>query len=131
MEESTSEIPDENELYDTSRKEADVTINKYFENIETIINEQKPDKIEDDDDDFDDNNWARFVDGYKDPNYLHILNEIVRSGLAVPSNMEFIDYFRTPQCHRVMEENNTSIHMNSTNFLVGETDVGESMYDFL
>ena len=71
------------------------------------------------------------MDGYKDPNYLHILNEIVRSGLAVPSNMEFIDYFRTPQCHRVMEENNTSIYMNSTNFLVGETDVGESMYDFL
>ena len=45
--------------------------------------------------------------------------------------MEFIDYFRTPQCRRVMEENNISIHVNSGNFLVGETDVAESMYDFL
>ena len=69
--------------------------------------------------------------GYKDPNYLQILNEILRSDLAVSSNMEFIDYLRTPQCRRVMEENNTSIHVNSGNFLVGETDVAESMYDFL
>ena len=64
MEESTSEIPNENKLYDTGRKEADVTVNKYFDNIETIVSEQKLDKIEDnDDDDFDDNNWARFVGG--------------------------------------------------------------------
>ena len=63
MEESTSEIPNGNELYDTGGKEADVTVNRYFDNIETIVNEQKPDKIEDGDDDFDDNNWARFVGG--------------------------------------------------------------------
>ena len=63
--------------------------------------------------------------GYKDPNYLE-LNKIERRGLAVPINMEFIDYLRTPQCCRVMEEN-ISIHMNSGNFLVGETDVCESM----
>ena len=45
--------------------------------------------------------------------------------------MEIIDYLRTPQCRRVMEENNIFSHVNSDNFLVGETDVGESMYDFL
>ena len=59
VEESMSEIPDENESYDTHRKEADIMVNKYFDNIETIVNKQKPDKIEDDDDnDFDDSNWA-------------------------------------------------------------------------
>ena len=68
VEEFTSETPDENELYDAGKKEADVTVNKYFDNIETIVNKQKPDKIEDDDNDFDDNNWARFVGGYKDLN---------------------------------------------------------------
>ena len=30
-----------------------------------------------------------------------------------------------------MEENNVSIQVNSCNFLVGETDVGDSMYDIL
>ena len=45
--------------------------------------------------------------------------------------MEFVDYLRTPQCQRVMEENNISIHVNSGNSLVEETDVSESMYDFL
>ena len=109
-------------------EEADVTVNKCFDNIETTVNEQKPDKIEDDDDDFDDNNRARFVGGYKDPNYLKILSEIERVGLPVPISMEFIDYFRTPQCHRVIEENNISIHVNSDNFLVGETDVGEHVW---
>ena len=68
VEEFTSETPDENELYDAGKKEADFTVNKYFDNIETIVNKQKPDKIEDDDNDFDDNNWARFVGGYKDLN---------------------------------------------------------------
>ena len=132
MEESTSEIPDENELYDTGRKEADVTINKYFDNNETIVIEEKPDKIEDaDDDNFDDNNWARFMDWYKDLNYLKTRNEIERRGLAVPINMEFIDYLRTPQSRRVMQGKNISIHVNSGNFLERETDVGDSMYDFL
>ena len=59
VEESMSEIPDENESHDTHRKEADIMVNKYFDNIESIVNKQKPNKIEDDDDnDFDDNNWA-------------------------------------------------------------------------
>ena len=131
MEESTSKIPDENELYDTGRKKADVTINKYFDSIETIVNEQKPDNIEDDDDDdFDDNNWARFAGGYKDLNYLKIFNKIERRSLAVPINMEFIDYLRTPQFRRVMEENNISIHVNSGNFLLEETDVAESFCNY-
>ena len=128
MEESTSEIPDENELYDTGRKEADVTVNKYFDNNETIVIEEKPYKVEDaDDDNFDDNNWARFVGWYKDLNYLKTYNEIKRRSLAVPINMEFIDYLRTSQSRRVMQEKNISIHVNSGNFLEGETDVGESM----
>ena len=38
---------------------------------------------------------------------------------------------RTPQCRRVMEENNISVHVNSSNFLVGETYFGERIYDFL
>ena len=110
-----SEIPDENELYNTGRKEADVTLNKYFDNNKTIAIEEKPD---DDDDDFDDNNWAKLVGWYKDPNYLKTRNEIEGRGLAVPINMEFIDYLRTPQSLRVMQKNNISIHMNSGNFLV-------------
>ena len=60
--------------------------------------------------------------GHKDPNYLKILNEIERRGLAVPINMEFIDYLRIPHCHSVMEGNNISIHVNSGNLLVGEID---------
>ena len=131
MQESKPEIPDENDIDEPDTKEADVTVNKYFGNIESIVNEEKPNKFGYDDDDFDDKNWSRFVGGYKDSNYLRILNETERRGLAAPNNMDFIDYLRIPQCCRVMEEDNISIHVNSSNFIVGETDVGESIYNFL
>ena len=97
VQESRLEIPDENHIDEPDRKEVDVTVSKYFDNIESIVNEEKPEEINyDDDDDFNDKNWSRFVGGYNDINYLRLLNEIERRGLAAPVNVEFIDYLRTP-----------------------------------
>ena len=90
VQESRPEIPDEYDIDEPDRKEADVTVNNYFDNIESIVNEEKADNIDyGGDDDFDDKSWSRFVGWYKDPSYLGILNEIERRGLATPINMEF------------------------------------------
>ena len=74
---------------------------------------------------------ARFAGGYKDPNYLRIVNKIERRGLNSFDNQDFIDYLRTDECARVMENDDITIHVESGEYLVGEIETGESIYNFL
>ena len=50
LQESRPKIPDENNIDATGRKKDDVTVNKYFDNIENVVIEEKPDKANYDDD---------------------------------------------------------------------------------
>ena len=79
----------------------------------------------------DDYHWARFAEGYRDNNYLMIINKIERRGLNTSENQDFIDYLGTDECKSVMEQNDITIHVESGEYLVGELETGETLYDFL
>ena len=79
----------------------------------------------------DDYHWARFAGGYKDNNYLRIINETERGGLNTSKNWDFTDYLSTDECERVLEGNDITIHVESGEYLVGELETGENLYDFL
>ena len=118
---------------DEDRKEADVTLNRFFQNVEREANKIVRFNVDQDEyeDRIDDYHWARFAGGYKDNNYLRIINEIERRGLNTSENRDFIDYLSTDECERVMEGNDITIHVESGEYLVGELETGESLYDFL
>ena len=118
---------------DEDRKEADVTLNRFFQNVEREANKTVRFNVDQDEheDRIDDYHWARFAGGYKDNNYLRIINEIERRGLNTSENRDFIDYLSTDECERVMEGNDITIHVESGEYLVGELETGESLYNFL
>ena len=118
---------------DEDRKEADVTLNRFFQNVEREANKTVRFNVDQDEyeDRIDDCHCARFAGGYKDNNYLRIINEIERRGLNTSKNQDFIDYLGTDECERVMEGNDITIHAESGEHLVGELETGESLYDFL
>ena len=107
---------------DEDRKEADVTLNRFFQNVEREANKtvRFNDRYEDRIDDY---HWARFG--------LRIINEIERRGLNTSENRDFIDYLSTDECERVMKGIDITIHLESGDYLVGELETGESLYDFL
>ena len=98
---------------DEDRKEADVTLNRFFQNVEREANKTVRFNVDQDEyeDRTDDYHWARFAGGYKDNNYLRIINEIERRGLNTSENRDFIDYLSTDECERVMEGNDITIHV--------------------
>ena len=51
-------------------------------------------------------------------------------GLNISENRDFIDYLGTDECERVMEGNDITIHAESGEYLWGELETGESLYDF-
>ena len=118
---------------DEDRKEADVILNRFFQNAEREANKTVRFNVDQDEyeDRIDDYHWARFAGGYKDNNYLRIINEIERTGLNTSENRDFIDYLSTDECERVMEGNDITIHVESGEYLVGGLETGESLYDFL
>ena len=117
---------------DEGWKEAGVTLNRFFQNVER---EDKTVRFNVDQDEYEDRidnyHWARFAGGYKDNNNLRIINEIERRGLNTSENRDFIDYLSTDECERVMEGNDITIHVESGEYLVGELESGESLYDLL
>ena len=115
------------------RKEADVTLNRFFQNVEREANKTVRFNVDQDEyeDRIDDYHWARFAGGYKDNNYLRIINEIERRGLNTSKNRDFSDYLDTDECERVMEGNDITVHVESGEYLVGELETTESLYDFL
>ena len=126
--------PGEEGLYvdDGDRKEAEVTLNRFFQNVEREANKTVQFNVHQDDyeDRIDDCHWARFAGGYKDNNYLRIINEIKRRGLNTSENREFIDYLGTDECERFMQGNDITIHAERGKYLVEELETGESLYDF-
>ena len=118
---------------DESKKEADVTLNRFFHNVEREANKTVRLNVDQDEykDRIDDYHWARFAGGYKDNNYLRIINEIERRGLNTSENRDFIDYLSTDECERVMEGNDITTHVESGEYLVGELETWKSLYDFL
>ena len=117
---------------DEDRKETDVTLNRIFQNVEREAKKTVQFNVDQDEyqDRIDDYRWARFAGGYKDNNYLRII-EIERRGLNRSKNQDFIDYLSTDECERVMEGNGITIHVEKGEYLVGELETGESLYDFL
>ena len=118
---------------DEDRKEADVTLNRSFQNIEREANKTLRLNVDQDEyeDRIDDYHWTRFAGGYKDNNYLRIINEIERRGLNKSKNRNFFDYLSTDEWERIMEGNDITIHVESGEYLVGELKTGESLYAFL
>ena len=118
---------------DEDRKEADVTLNRFFQNVGTEANKTVRFNVDQGEyeDRIDEYHWARFAGGYKDNNYLRITNETERRGLNTSENWDFIDYLGMDECDRVMEGNDITIHVQSGEYLVGELETGESLYNFL
>ena len=118
---------------DEDRKEADVTLNRFFQNVERKANKTVRFNVDQDEDDdrIDDYHWDRFAREYRDKNYLRVINEIERRGLNTSENRDFIDYFGTDECERVMEGNDIIIHVESGEYLVGKLETEESLYNFL
>ena len=75
--------------------------------------------------------WARFAGGYKDNNYLRIINEIERRGVNTSENRDFIDYLGTDECEKVLEGNDITMYLESGKYLVRGLETGESLYNFL
>lgn len=129
------------------RKEAGKTLNKYYDNIESVVNKEKihPGLIErydnaalepignlfdeSDNDEFEEDRWARFAGGYFDPNYTKSKTGIELKGLDTPINSDFISCLKTGQCY-VIEANDLSIHVDSRNIMIQENDTRESIYNF-
>ena len=118
---------------DEDRKETDVTLIRFFQNVERKANKTLRFNVDqyEYEDRIDDYPWARFAAGYKDNNYLRITNEIERRGLNTSENRDFIDYLATDECERVMERNDITIHVESGEYLVEELETGESLKNFL
>ena len=108
---------------DEERKEADVTLNRFFQNVEREANKTARFNVDQDEEEdrIDDYYWARFAGGYRDNNYLRIINEIERRGLNASKNQDFIDYLGTDECERVMEGNDITIHVESGGISSGVT----------
>lgn len=129
------------------RKEAGKTLNKYYDNIESVVNKEKihPGLIEryenaalepignlfdeSDNDEFEEDRWARFAGGYFDPNYTKSKTGIELKGLDTPINSDFISCLIIGQCY-VIEANDLSIHVDSRNIMIQENDTRESIYNF-
>ena len=82
---------------DDDRKEADFTLNRFFQNVEREANKTVQFNVDQGEyeDRIDDYHWAGFAGGYKDNNYLRIINEIERRGLNASENQDSIDYLGT------------------------------------
>ena len=116
-------------------------VNSYYQNIENIVNKDKIDedykeRVENADFKdfgglFDDKEWRQFGDSYWDPNYTALMTEIKSRGLDQEINFNFVPYLKNSECANMMGANQISIPIESGNVMVGETDTGEGLYNFL
>ena len=59
------------------------------------------------------------------------MTEIESRGLDQEINFNFVSYLKNSECANMMGANQISIPIESGNVMVGETDTGESLYNFL
>ena len=116
---------------DEGKKEADSSLNKHYEKIESAVNNEGRlgEEIDDDFAPLDEQGWLMYSGGQENAEKFE--GEVRRRQLTSFVNNELVDYLKTLEGQNVLQSNRLSIHTESGEILLDDRETDENFYEFL
>ena len=123
--------PEVEDSEDEGKKEADSSLHKHYEKIESTVNKEgrRGEEIDDDFAPLDEQGWLMYSGGQENAEKFE--GEVRRRQLTSFVNNELVDYLKILEGQNVLQSNRLSIHIESGEILLDDRETDENFYEFL